>query len=127
MARQRQPSISDAEWQVMEAVWAGAPATANEIIDRLSGRGAEWNPRTIRTMLNRLVGKRALGYTADGKRYLYTPLVDRADCVRDESRSFLSRVFGGAAGAALVHFVEEHDLTPDEIEQLKQVLRRKGR
>ena len=111
----------------MEAVWAGAPATANEIIDRLSGRGAEWNPRTIRTMLNRLVGKRALGYTAEGKRYLYTPLVERADCVRDESRTFLSRVFGGAAGAALVHFVEEHDLTPDEIEQLKQVLRRKGR
>jgi BlaI family penicillinase repressor len=127
MARQRQPSISDAEWQVMEAVWAGAPATANEVIDRLSGRGAEWNPRTIRTMLNRLVGKRALGYTAEGKHYLYTPLVDRADCVRDESRSFLSRVFGGATGAALVHFVEEHDLTPAEIEQLKQVLRRKGR
>ena len=126
MARQRQPSISDAEWQVMEAVWAGAPATANEIIDRLSGRGAEWNPRTIRTMLNRLVGKRALGYTADGKRYLYTPLVDRADCVRDESRSFLSRVFGGAVAPAVVHLLEHSDLTPQEIEQLRQLLDRES-
>jgi BlaI family penicillinase repressor len=126
MAR-RQPSISDAEWQVMEAVWARSPATANEVIDRLSGRGAEWNPRTIRTMLNRLIGKRALGYTAEGKRYLYEPLVSREDCVRAQSRSFLSRVFGGATGAALLHFVAENDLSPAEIEQLKQVLRRKGR
>ena len=118
--------ISEAEWQVMDAVWAGAPVTANEIVERLAGR-ADWNPRTIKTMLNRLVRKGALGFQAEGKRYHYEPKVSRAECVRAQSRSFLSRVFGGATGAALLHFVEEHDLTPEEIEQLKQVLKRKGR
>jgi BlaI family penicillinase repressor len=127
LMRQQPPSISEAEWQVMSAVWDGWPVTANEVVDRLAGR-AEWNPRTIKTMLNRLVRKRALGFQADGKRYLYEPLVSRAECVRLQSRSFLSRVFGGATAAALVHFVEEHgELTPDEIEHLKQVLERKGR
>ena len=119
-------SISEAEWQVMDAVWAGWPVTANDVVERLAGR-ADWNPRTIKTMLNRLVRKGAMGFKAEGKRYHYEPRVSRAECVRAQSRSFLSRVFGGAAGAALLHFVEEHDLTADEIEQLKQVLTRKAR
>ena len=126
MTKKQLPSISDAEWQVMEALWSDAPATASDVVQRLAGR-TDWNPRTIKTMLNRLVKKRALGYEADGKRYLYRPLVSRDACVRVESRSFLSRVFGGAPGAALLHFVEEHDLSAEEIERLKHVLSRKGK
>jgi BlaI family penicillinase repressor len=123
------PSISDAEWQVMEVVWAHAgPITAKEIVARLQP-STDWKDKTIKTMLNRLVKKGALGYEAEGKRYLYKPKVARDACVRVQSRSFLSRVFGGATGAALIHFVEEHDLTPAEIEQLRRVLasRRKER
>src|SRR4051812_4524512 len=113
MAR-NQPNISDAEWQVMDAVWAGSPRTASGVVARPAGPTG-WTPRTIKTMLNRLVRKGALGFKAEGKRYLYEPRVSRADCVRAQSRSFLSRVFGGATGAALLHFVEEHDLSPAEI------------
>jgi len=119
------PSISDAEWQVMEVIWAHAePITANEIVARLESSTA-WKDKTIKTMLNRLVKKGALGYEAEGKRYLYKPKVARDECVRVQSRSFLSRVFGGATGAALVHFVEEHDLSQAEIEQLRRVLARR--
>ena len=119
------PSISDAEWHVMEVVWAGQqPIAANEIVARLE-KTTPWKDKTVKTMLNRLVNKGALGYEADGKRYLYKPRVARGECVRLQSRSFLSRVFGGATGAALMHFVEEHDLTPDEIEQLRRVLARR--
>jgi BlaI family penicillinase repressor len=116
------PSISDAEWQVMEVVWAqGDPVTANEIVARLE-RTTAWKEKTVKTMLNRLVNKGALGYELDGKRYLYKPKVARDECVRVETQSFLSRVFGGATGAALLHFVQEHDLTREEIEQLRRVL-----
>ena len=62
---------------------------------------------------------------ADGKRHLYEPPVWRDACVRVESRSFLRGVFGGATGAALLHFVEQHDQTPGEIEQLTRVLKQK--
>ncbi len=121
----RIPSISDAEWQVMEVVWARPdPVAANVIVARLEPSSG-WNPKTIKTMLNRLVNKGALGYEPDGKRYLYKPKVTRDECVRVQTRSFLSRVFGGATGAALLHFVEEHDLSPAEIEQLRRVLARK--
>ena len=124
----RVPTISDAEWQVMDVIWdAAGPVTANDVVTRLAPRRTGWSPRTVKTMLNRLVNKGALAYQADGKRYLYEPAVSRDACVRAESRSFLGRVFGGATGAALLHFVEQHDLTPGEIEQLTRVLeQRKG-
>ena len=120
------PTISDAEWDVMQVAWAAAPqpVTANEVVDKLAGRKG-WNPKTVRTLLNRLMNKGALAVEAQGKRYLYRPAVTREECVRRESRSFLSRVFGGAAGAMLVHFVNETPLTPEEVAQLKKVLARK--
>ncbi len=118
------PQISDAEWDVMKVVWDRAPVPAADVVDRLAAERG-WAPRTVKTMLNRLVAKGALAYDVEGKRFLYRATVPRDACVRQESRSFLSRVFGGATGAALLHFVEQHDLTAEEIEQLKRVLDQK--
>src|SRR5215471_13875795 len=118
------PRISDAEWQVMDVIWSRAPVTASEIVDALAGR-SEWNPRTIKTMLNRLVGKGALKYELDGKRYIYRPAVSREASVRGESRSFLRRVFGGDVGPMLAHFVEDARLSPQQIDQLRKLLDRK--
>jgi BlaI family penicillinase repressor len=119
------PTISDAEWEVMNVIWAGdGPMTASEIVDRLAGSRA-WSPRTIKTLLNRLIKKRALKFEAQGKRYLYRPAVGQEQCVRSASRSFLSRVFAGATGPMLVHLVTDADLTPSEIEALQQALTQK--
>lgn len=118
------PAISDAEWEVMQALWGESPLTANEVVERVAGKKG-WNPRTVKTLLNRLVKKSALGFETEGKRYRYRPRVTREECVRRESRSFLSRVFGGAAGPVLAQFVSEAPLTPDEIRQLREILDRR--
>ena len=119
-------AISEAEWDVMQVAWDAEPepVTASEVVEKLAGKKG-WNPKTVRTLLNRLMNKGALAVEAQGKRYLYRPAVTREECVRRESRSFVSRVFGGAAGAMLVHFVNETPLTPEEVAQLKKVLARK--
>lgn len=118
------PQISDAEWEVMNLVWDKPPVTANDLIEVLSPRSG-WHPKTIKTMLNRLVKKGALGYQEEGNRYLYYPNVSREACVREESHSFLKRVFGGAASPMLVHFVQNTPLSPMEIEELKRILESK--
>ena len=123
----RPPSISDAEWDVMNVVWsAGGPVTAGEVVDRLAPLKS-WNPRTIKTLLNRLLKKGALAAEAEGKRYLYRARVSREQCVRAETRSFLSRVFAGAAGPMLAHFVSQVDLSPAEVEELRRLLDEKGK
>ena len=116
-------TISDAEWQVMQAIWRLGEATAAEVIAELSA--TPWSHRTIRTMLARLTDKGALAATADGHRYLYRPLVTRQKCVRAESRSFLKKVFAGDAAELLVHFVQDARITPEQIEELKRLLEAK--
>jgi BlaI family penicillinase repressor len=115
------PQISDAEWEVMKAVWDAQPVPASDVVERL-GREQGWAPRTVKTMLNRLVGKGALTYAVDGKRFLYSAKVNRDACVRRESRSFLSRVFDGSVAPAVVHLLSHAKLSDDELKQLRQIL-----
>jgi BlaI family penicillinase repressor len=113
----------------MKAVWDGGAAgmTAGEVVDAVA-RVQDWHPRTTKTLLNRLVQKKAVDVRVDGRRYLYRPRVPRDAALRRESRSFLSRVFGGAVAPAVVHLLEQSDLklTPQEIEQLRQILERES-
>ena len=115
------PSISEAEWEVMKVIWDGHPASAKDVVGRLDGR-RDWSPRTVKTMLNRLVRKGALLFKPEGKRYLYSPAISREECVRAESQSFLHRVFEGAAGPMLVHFVQNARLTGRDVEALRKIL-----
>ena len=116
--------ISDAEWEVMNLVWASAPVAIADIVDQLA-RKKGWAPRTTRTLVERLVKKGALSYQEDGKRYLYRPEVSLADCVRQESRNFLDRVFGGEPAAMLINLVKETSLSPAEIAELRRILKDK--
>src|SRR5687768_13175649 len=121
------PNISESEWEVMRVIWDKAakdPITAQEIIDALTPR-KDWSPRTIKTLLNRLVNKGALGFEEEGKRYRYWAKLTQEQCVRTESRSFLDRVFGGQAAPMLNYFVTHAKLSADEIAELKKILSKK--
>ncbi len=116
--------ISDSEWDVMEPIWAVGTCTAAEVIRQLRATH-DWNQSTIRTLLARLVEKGALAYDVDGSRYIYRAVVSRERCVRQESRSFLEKAFGGDVAALVAHFVEEASLDQDQIEQLRALLAKK--
>jgi BlaI family penicillinase repressor len=119
------PRISETEWQVMKAVWAKAPCSAGDVIEALTRRDPDWHPKTVRTLLNRLVAKEALGFTHEGRAYLYRPLVTEADCADAASDSFLERVFGGSLEPMLAHFVERKKLSRSQIEELRKLLERR--
>lgn len=120
----RLPEISEAEWVVMRVLWQKHPRTAQDIVATLAST-TDWSPRTIKTMLNRLIKKGALDFTADGKRYLYAPRVKESECIHAESRSFLKRVFGGSLKPMLAHFVDTNDLSEADLAELRRMLARK--
>jgi BlaI family transcriptional regulator, penicillinase repressor len=113
--------ISDAEWVVMNLIWSSYPIEAAEVIDEIAAENG-WSSATVKTMLHRLVRKRALATEQNGKKYLYTPAVRRDACVRHESRSFLERVFGGNATPALIHFVKTARLTDKDVDEIRAIL-----
>ena len=121
------PAITDAEWDVMKVLWdrPGDWLPAGEIIQPVERERAVHH-RTIRTLLARLVKKGAVETRRDSaSTYLYRAKVSRDSVTRDESKSFLSRVFDGQAAPALVHLLNEGNLSAAEIRELKELLERK--
>ena len=125
--KKRIPKIAESEWRVMQALWEHDPQTANEIVAALSGE-VTWKSRTIKTLIGRLVKKGAVKVTEEGYRYRYSAAVDEPACVRSETKSFVRRVYQGAMKPALAAFLEDADLSPQEIDDIQQILdqKRKG-
>jgi predicted transcriptional regulator len=113
--------ISDAESLVMEALWRESPLTAEDIAAAV-GPEQNWSDKTVKTLLNRLLTKKAIAATRDGRRYLYSPIVARADYVQDESRGLIDRLFDGELAPLVSHFAETNQLTPDDITELKRLI-----
>ena len=116
------PKISDTEWEIMRVVWAQHPLTAADIIASLTSIDPSWHPKTARTLLARLVAKKALRYEEQGRVYVYQPGVSEEQCVAAASGSFVERVFGGSLKPMLVHFIEQRRLTRKDLEELRALL-----
>lgn len=113
------PKISEAEHQVMKVIWGKNPITSMEIIKKLKNI-TDWKPYTIKTLINRLLTKKAIGFEKSGREYSYHPLIDETDYVKAESRSFVKRLFDGSLMPMLATMVENDDLTLEDVEILKK-------
>lgn len=105
----------------MKALWERAPLTAKAVVAALAAESS-WKPKTIHTLLSRLVRKGALAASKQNREYHFTPLVRAEDCQRHVSRSFLNRVFDGDVAPFLACFVRDNKLTKAEIKELKRIL-----
>ena len=115
------PQISEAEFEVMKIVWKYAPINTNEITERLLKTTA-WSPKTIQTLIKRLVTKGALTYEKQGRVFVYTPLVGRNEYVNQESSAFLKRFYNGNISTMLSSYLENHHLSEEEIAGLRAML-----
>ena len=120
------PQISEAEFEVMKIVWKSAPVSTNEITDRLT-KSTEWSPKTIQTLIKRLVTKGALAYEKQSRVFVYTPLVKENEYVQKESNSFLERFYNGNLSAMLSAYIENDAVSESEIEILRALLAKRGK
>ena len=124
--------ITDAEWKVMHVVWKNRRISANDVIAEVVPETG-WSPNTVRTLLIRLVEKGILHVEKERgreKEYIncvYSPLFTREECEAVHGRSFLERVFAGDTSRLLAHFVKDGDLTPEQVEELKEQLDKFGK
>ena len=121
LRRKTAPRISDAEWTVMKVIWRLKQGTAKQVVAELAGE-AKWKPKTIHTLISRLVRKGALISQRPGREYLFRPMVAEEDCRLAASRSFLDRVFDGDVAPFLACFLKSEKLSRGQIEELKRVL-----
>lgn len=115
------PQISEAEFEVMKIIWKYAPINTNEITERLL-KTTSWRPKTIQTLIKRLVTKGVLSYEKQGRIFVYTPLVKESDYICQESKSFLNRFFNGHLSAMVSSYLEQDQLSKAEIDSLRELL-----
>lgn len=127
--------ISNAEFEVLEALWQNYPASANDIIAKLNegtktnthgtddkNKDKQWHDKTVKTLLNRLVKKQALSFEKQQRHYLYTPLLEREAYTLKESKSLIERMFSGKIAPLVAGFAKQNDLNKDDISALKSLI-----
>ena len=120
----RFPQISEAEYEVMKIVWKYAPINTNEITEKLL-QTTSWSPKTIQTLIKRLVTKGALTYEKQSRVFVYTPTIKESDYISRKSSSFLARFYGGNLTAMVSAYIKDDKLSDPEIEQLRSLLSRR--
>ena len=114
--------ISEAEHAVMEALWDASPRSAADVCDAVcETRG--WSMPTVKTLLSRLVAKGAVATKPEGRKFLYSPVLERADYVGGESRRLVDRLFGGRAAPLFAHLAENEALTEQDLSEIETLLK----
>lgn len=114
------PAISEAESIVMEVLWRKSPMATEDIVSALSAQ--RWQAPTIKTLLSRLLGKRAIRAEKDGRRYLYSAVLQRDEWLSSESTGLLDRLFGGRVAPLVAHFSKQRKLSRKDIAELKRIV-----
>ncbi|MBM4023982.1 MAG: BlaI/MecI/CopY family transcriptional regulator [Planctomycetes bacterium] len=117
--------LTEAEWQIMNALWQEHPATARDIMDRLPA-GVTWAYTTVKTLLTRLVEKEAISEVKQGNTSVYEPVVSQRKARLSAFRSLLDQAFDGAIGPLMHFLAEEKQLTAKEKAELARILEREA-
>ena len=115
------PSITDAESIVMEILWRQSPLPTEAVVTALEGE-QHWQEATIKTLLNRLLKKKAVRATKDGRRFLYSPVITRDAWLLSVSKGLLDRLFAGRVAPLAAHFSRHGQLSKRDIADLKRLI-----
>lgn len=117
------PALARSEWALMEALWTRGRGTAGALQADLQSTQA-WAYSTVKTMLDRLVEKGYVKSRRVGNVYEYAPRVRRGAVVSRTIDDLADRVMAGSVTPLIHRLVERHPLSPDEIQELREMLDR---
>lgn len=113
--------ISKAEYDVLDALWEGYPATSKEIVERLNKK-KNWHDKTVKTLLGRLVKKQVVQFDKNKRQYLYSPLIARDEYTQKETNNFVSKLFKGKIAPMVAGFANHNALSKQDIDELKELI-----
>ncbi|MGN6710395.1 BlaI/MecI/CopY family transcriptional regulator [Anaerocolumna jejuensis] len=118
------PQISEAEYEVMKVIWEAAPVSTNEVTDKLV-QSTDWSPKTIQTLLKRLVQKGAVSYRKESRVFVYTPLVKQTEYLEHENSHFLQRFYNGNFASMLTSYLDNDSFSEKELDELRELLKQR--
>lgn len=114
--------VSEAELEVLKVIWSMKEATSSQIVEKLVDT-TEWKPKTIQTLITRLVGKEAINVDKTNKKsYIYTPNIDEEEYKKYANDSFLKKLYNGSVNLMISTFIKDKKLSKEDLEDLKKIL-----
>ncbi len=117
MPRKKATTLTNAEHRIMEVIWARGSATVADVVQALHGKDAY---TTILTLMRILTAKGYLSTQKEGRAHVFTPRVDRNTAARKAVHQLLSKFFSGSPSELVLSFLREEELTPEELDEIKQ-------
>lgn len=116
------PQISEAEWEIMNLLWDESPQSAQAIIDSLKAKQT-WKPKTVKSLISRLVKKNAISFDiGDDRSYYYYPLYAKENFVKKEKHNFIEKVFGGELNVMFAAFINDSNISEEQLVECKDLL-----
>lgn len=115
------PQISEAEYEVMKVLWSCTPISTNEVTDKLTKTTA-WSPKTIQTLLKRLVKKGAVTYQKESRVFVYTPLIEEQEYLKKENNHFLNRFYNGRISSMVTNYISSEHVSKEDLAELRSLL-----
>ncbi|MGL5694334.1 MAG: BlaI/MecI/CopY family transcriptional regulator [Peptostreptococcaceae bacterium] len=116
------PQVSESELEVMKVLWKIKSGSSAKIIEELS-KYTEWKPKTIQTLITRLVAKEALEVDKSNKKYyLYYPLISEEEYKNIANASFLDKLYNGSINMMIANFIKNKKMSKEDIQELKNLL-----
>lgn len=114
--------VSDGELEIIKVLWSKGSATAAEILKGVSGNEAK-NRNTVKTLLLRLVQKKAVRYEEISPRvYRYYPVLLETEYVKQRSKNFIDKLFNGSTQKMLLNFVKDEQITKEDLQKLLMII-----
>lgn len=113
--------ISDAESRVMSVIWKQSPVSASEIINLLDDQ-TDWQAKTIKTLLSRLLKKEFITHKKVDRHYLYSPAIERETYLKQENAHFLDRFYDGKLSPLVASFTDHSNLSEDDVLTLHNLI-----
>ena len=120
--RRRSTTLTEQELEIMKIVWEREHSTVRDVYEALLER-RKVAYTTVMTMMKILEQKKYLKRTLADRAYVYRPAQPKGQVIGEMVRDFINRVFNGSAEPLLVHLVQEHDLSPEELEEIARLRR----
>jgi BlaI family penicillinase repressor len=116
-------SVSDAELEILRVLWDTSPLSAQDLIERLEAeQPVSTHPKTVKTLINRLLKKGAVGFHEKNRKYYYYPMLDRDSFYAHKAERFIDKFFGGEVTPLLSFFSQRKKLNDKDRAELKRLL-----
>lgn len=123
--RQLAATVTDAEIEVLQQLWTAAPLSAQEIIESMQqDKGQGVHPKTVKTLINRLLTKGALSFEERQRKYYYSPVIDRETFYAQKTSNFLDKFFNGEVAPLVSLFSQQKKLDDKDLAELKELIAR---